>query len=416
MEYDEVIIGAGMAGLYWVHKTRPKNFLVLEKLDRVGGRVWNKIWHGHQISLGGGIIKGTNELTICLAKELGLELGTSISKYHMVGLGLELDKKTQSDKPTKPNEDDFYESNQVVIKYLKKLYRQNKQEIEQRKLTWDEFLDLYLPNKIAQTIKTNLLYKTYSNASPNSVLYHEIDELMRTKPFEIKFILNSGYTGLLDRLIGIVGADNIRLNTNVTKITKSNEMYKVHLSDGQSVITKRIVLATESINGIKFDELDRNITEKINQLYGMFGSSQYIRIYSYHKKSHGLTCSYRTTGLPGKVILINEHILMCCYTEESDATKLLNLLGKNTKQTQLDIIHSLLTNCGIYPISKPDDIVIQFWDTGVHYDKPVYSREKKNEFVRDLKKSGIIVIGEAVSDSHGWVNSAFESVETAISL
>jgi cation diffusion facilitator CzcD-associated flavoprotein CzcO len=33
--YDEIIIGCGFAGLYWCYKTKPKNFIILEKSDRI---------------------------------------------------------------------------------------------------------------------------------------------------------------------------------------------------------------------------------------------------------------------------------------------------------------------------------------------------------------------------------------------
>ena len=54
-------------------------------------------------------------------------------------------------------------------------------------------------------------------------------------------------------------------------------------------------------------------------------------------QGHGLECSYRTSGLPGKVIMINKNILMCCYTEDSEAIKLYNLLNKNDKSNQIEI-------------------------------------------------------------------------------
>ena len=75
MIHDEIIIGAGMAGLYWIYKTKPNSFVILEKSDRIGGRVYNIDWNSTHISLGGGVIKESNNYTIQLANELGLELG-----------------------------------------------------------------------------------------------------------------------------------------------------------------------------------------------------------------------------------------------------------------------------------------------------------------------------------------------------
>jgi len=33
MIYDEIVIGAGMSGLYWVYKNKPINYLILEKYN-----------------------------------------------------------------------------------------------------------------------------------------------------------------------------------------------------------------------------------------------------------------------------------------------------------------------------------------------------------------------------------------------
>jgi hypothetical protein len=403
--YDEIIIGAGMAGLYWVYKTKPSNFIMLEKSDRIGGRVFNIDWHENQISLGGGVIKKSNVYTICLAKELGFELGESISKYHMIDLVSKISNINI------PNEDNFYESNKVIIKYLKKKYNQNKKFIESKKISFEEFLDLYLQLDVSKEIKSYILYQTYWDADVKSVLYDEMDELLRTEDFYIKFIKQKGYTGLLNKLVEIVNKKNILTNQQVIEISKeSNNKFRVQ-TDKKLFCAKKIILATESKTNIKFN-ISPQINNMLSDLYSMIYGSNYIRIYSYHGEpdGHGLTCSYRTSGLPGKVILINKNILMCCYTEGLEALKLYNLLNKLDKNEQVEIIHKLLTNSNIN-VPKPDDIIIHFWESGVHYNCPGYSKEEKENLIINLASQNIICIGECVANSHGWVNSAFESVE-----
>ncbi len=122
MLFDEIVIGAGISGLYWIFKSRPLNYLVLEKSDRIGGRIYNINWYNSQISLGGGIIKSNNIHTIKLCEELGLELGQSTSEYEMIDW-IKTDN-TKSDNRniiiTEPNEKNFYKINENIIKYLKK--------------------------------------------------------------------------------------------------------------------------------------------------------------------------------------------------------------------------------------------------------------------------------------------------------
>jgi hypothetical protein len=443
MIYDEIVIGAGIAGLYWIYKTKPSNYLVLEKSNRIGGRIYNINWNGSQISLGGGIIKSSNDYIINLANEFGLNLSDSISKYEMIDWVEDNEKKSNNqneanklNKPNesnKPNEANFYTLNTNIIKYLKKIYQSNKNEIDNNKINFEEFLDLYVELKISQLIKLNFLYKTYFNADVYSVLYDEIDELLRTQDFHYKYITNGGYTLILDKLIEIVGKKNIITNTNVIEINKNNDVIEINKNNdvieinknndvfeiitNSNIIyrTKKIILATESTNGIIWNLSNQTISNKITELYKLVSGSNYIRIYSYHKDSHGLKYSYKTSGLAGKVILINDKILMCSYTEEQDSIKLKKLLENKTKSTQLEIIYKLLNKSNI-PITKPDDIIIKFWNSGVHYNNPGYNKDIKKSFISELKKENIIVIGECISDSHGWVNSALESVEFVLNL
>ncbi len=99
--YDEIIIGSGFAGLYWCYKNKPEKFIVLEKSDRIGGRVYNIEWKGTNISFGGGVIKSTNNTTLRLVNELGIKSGETISEYNLVDL------ETQIKNINEPNEKNY---------------------------------------------------------------------------------------------------------------------------------------------------------------------------------------------------------------------------------------------------------------------------------------------------------------------
>ena len=428
MIYDEIIIGSGIAGLYWCYKTKPTNFIILEKSNRIGGRIYNIIWHDQQISLGGGIIKENNSNTIKLVEQLGLELSDSVSKYHMIDnesnnksnnesnnkSNNESNNESNESKLIKPNENYFYKSNKIITKYLKKLYKKNQTQIEKFKLNWNEFLDMYLDLNTNTVIKSNLLYKTYTHSDIKSVLDDEIDELLRTQDFKTKYIGTLGYTELLDKLIGLIGSvseTNILINHEVKSISLVHDnIYQIKTKSNKIFLAKKIILATESKTNIDFNFSNQIIQTNLYKLYQMVSGSNYIRVYSYHSNTHGLNCSYRTNGMVGKVIYISDKILMCCYTEGIQASELNNLLKKNNKQNQIEIIYNLMLQSNII-ITKPDDIIIKFWNTGVHYNKPGYNKEIKKKLLLELKKENIIVVGESIADSHGWVNSALQSVD-----
>lgn len=390
--WDEIVIGAGMAGLYWIYRTKPKKYLILEKSNRIGGRIYNIKWNENQISLGGGIIKDDNIHTIKLSEELGFEMGEGISKYEIIdwkNKSVEFDPLStpittpittpNKTKPIKniPNEDDFYKINENIIEYLKKIFNQNKKKIV-NKLNFEEFLDLYVDLEIVEIIKSTVLYNCYFTADVESVLYDEIYELLRITDFNFKFIKDGGYTRLLNKLIEIVGNNNICTNQNVVSVSKqsNSEIYEIKTDLNKIYKTKKIIIATECTKSIKFKFDNCKITDKISNIYSMVSGSKYIRVYSHHDFGHGLNFSYKTNGLPGKVIMINDNILMCCYAEEYNAIKLNKLLSSKSKTEQTELIHKLLNNCHI-PITKPNDIIIKFWKTGVHYNNLNYNKEKK---------------------------------------
>ena len=79
-EYDIIIVGAGIAGLYAgynIQKMNPKKtFIIIErdKKDWIGGRIGNEDFYGTQVVTGAGIgRKNKDILLIKLLKELHIK-------------------------------------------------------------------------------------------------------------------------------------------------------------------------------------------------------------------------------------------------------------------------------------------------------------------------------------------------------
>lgn len=396
--YDEIIIGCGVAGLYYVYKNKPSNYVIFEKNDRIGGRVYNIEWNSEQISLGGGVIKYDNLNTLSLVKELQLEIADFTSIYHMQEL-------SSSEYPNGP---EHYKDNKIVVKSLKKTFEKNKEEINKLQLTFEQFLYKYYDYKIADIIKKNLLYYNDLNASVEYVLLEKnIEELLRTADLKLHYIKNGGYTLLIDTIISKIDNLDVKLNSVVKSIKKIDNFYELVINNNEIYKTKKIILATEKNSNIIFDSF---ILKKINKIYNMVESCNYIRVYTYHKNGHNLKNATRTQNIPGKIIIMSDKILMACYTEDYNARLLNNMLKKCNKNEQIDIVYSLLKNSGII-VSEPDDIIYYFWESGVHYCKPNYSFSKmKTEIKKIYTEDNIGIIGEAVASGHGWVDCALESV------
>ena len=103
---------------------------------------------------------------------------------------------------------------------------------------------------------------------------------------------------------------------------------------------------------------------------------------------------------------------MTCYTECDRASELNNLLEKNNKEQQIEIIYKLMINSGIQ-VEKPDDFIYVYWGVGTHYPKPNLDFKNMRKQIKNVATElNIYLVGEVFAESHGWVDCALESVNS----
>jgi hypothetical protein len=398
--YDYIIIGAGIAGITYAYRHKSSNFIILEKNDYIGGRVKNIKWHDAFISLGGGVFLPSHSNVLDLCREFGINTQEYTSIYNLTDL-----------KGKSPNNSLYYADFEIIYKSLRKKYFKYEDEIKKQKLTFKEFIELYFPFSVSKTILDNSLYSTNFNSDPGLFLDNEfLYDCFRIEDSKMMFIKGddtskTGYDFLIDKILNLIDKSNVKLNTEIKEIRHKDNLYEC-LVGNKVFLTNKIILATDIKSGIKFSLKD-NILSSINHIHNSIGYCPYIRIYSYHSLGHTLSATCKTQGLIGKTIIMGEKILMLVYNESIEAQELNNLLLKLEKEEQIEVLYKLFVNHNIN-ITKPDDIYIQYWEVGMHYSKPNFNI--KNE-LEELKKSNIEIIGEIVSESHGWVNSALATIE-----
>lgn len=398
--YDYIIIGAGIAGITYAYKNKSNNFIILEKNNYIGGRIKNIKWNNSFISLGGGVFLPSHSYVTDLCRQFGISTAEYTSIYHLTDL-----------KGDEPNNSLYYKDFEVIYKSLIKKYYKFKNEIISQKLNFTDFLQLYFPFSTYEIINNNSLYYTNFSADPGNFLQNEfLYDCLRIEDSKMMFIKGSdetknGYDYIIDKIIDNIGITNIKLNTTVEEVNLKNDIYEIKTND-YTYNTKKIIFATDIKSNIKLN-LDKNILCLFKNIYNSIGFEPYIRIYSYHKDGHNLKNTCKTRGLIGKTIIMNENILMMCYNEGKNANDLNNLLIKLNKAEQIEDLHKLFLNHNIN-ITKPDDIYIQFWEVGMHYCKPNFNID---DDLKSLKNNfNIEIIGEIVSKSHGWVNSALTTI------
>ena len=97
---------------------------------------------------------------------------------------------------------------------------------------------------------------------------------------------------------------------------------------------------------------------------------------------------------------------MLCYNEDDNAKRLYSMLNTLNKKLQIELLYNIFRGHKIN-ITQPDDIYIQFWNVGMHYCKPNFNI---SEELNQLKELNIEIIGEIVNDTHGWIESALNTV------
>lgn len=231
--YDYVIIGAGIAGLTYAFQNKSNNFIILEKNDYIGGRIKNIKWNNTFISLGGGVFLPTHKNILNLCDNFGINTDKYTSIYHLTDL-----------KGDAPNNPLYYKDFEIIYKSLIKKYSENKDYIKLQKLTFKEFLQLYFPYSVYETIIINSLYSTNFNADPGLFLENEyLFDCLKIKDTEMMYIKEksdnaNGYDFIINKMVESISMDNIKLNSTVLEINQNNDLYEI-IFNNNKITTKK---------------------------------------------------------------------------------------------------------------------------------------------------------------------------------
>jgi protoporphyrinogen oxidase len=383
--YDYIIIGGGIAGLYANYLLRNKKTLLLEKNKYIGGRGIEIKFHNKYIKLGAGIGEPQNKHLLKLLKKIKI-------KYHM-GKGTisyNFESKFNINKAIK----------QIIKKY-KELKSKNNNDIKY--LTIKQFIIKYFGKKFFKEYDKLTEYNDYHNFDITYFIkYYKIQDQTNT-PYNLFYL---SWTELINKLKKL----NPRIKTNfevksIKYITsEQNSYYLIN----NKIKTKNIITAL-TVNTL--DKIIQNSNIKIPLYKNYIGTIPFMRIYTYHKDGHKLNINHYTIldNILEKLIFIDDKILMISYNDDKRAIKLYKMYKQNKNQfiTKLEKYVKSALNQDI----KIDDIVVKYWDEGIHYIKPTKDVELKT-LIKKLQNPypNFYVCGEMLSYKQGWVEGSIESV------
>ena len=407
MYYDIIIVGSGISGLfaaYNIQKMSPStSFIILEKYKKkwIGGRVNNEMFYGTQIVTGAGIgRKKRDKILIDLLDTLKLPYKEfNVEPYYSTQIDQVVDIKK-------------------IMQYLKNRYKKNN---DQKQITFKEFSNAILGDKLYNDFLVSAGYTDYENADAFDVLYNYgmSDNACCWTGLHID------WKQLVETLENEIGIDKIKTSMNVVSITKIGEnqeaLFQVATDRDCVFQCKKVIVAT-TIDSIK--KIVPGAANK-NSIYNGIQGQTFLRLYGkFTKKSTETMKNYIKgyTIVPGplqKIIPMNadKGVYMIAYSDNKSAIFLRQYLENIPKNR--DIFCGLIERALGIPDKTLELIAIKeyYWPIGTHYYLPLPDKYRNRaEFIYKAQhpENDILVIGEVVSSDQGWVNGALSSVTAVL--
>lgn len=417
MNYDYVVIGGGIGGLYCVEKLvekykNTKKILLLDERSYFGGRL---ITHKKpKYEIGGARFNNNHKLLLKLIHKY---------KLNKIKLSPIVDYIYKS-----KNDVTYYkDANKTFDMIMKNIIMESKKykKEELTKITLKQFIDNI--SETTQLSKKLIDIFGYNSEITKMNAYDSLrsfDEDFTNKNF---YVLKEGFSTLCDLMV-IKNKDNVeyKLNHKVNNIKKGDNIFEIicinqKTNKNYSFNSKKIILAVKSEQLRQF-KLLKPVFPYLKCLY----NAPLLRIYAKYpinkttKKAWFCDLPRLTTNSFLRHIIpidANSGLIMISYTDGSDTNVFLkdktSQKLKNEETIKNMIQDELKLILPKYNIPQPTYFKTHMWNVGAHHWKPnCNSKEIQNEIKNPLKD--VYIIGEAFSQKQAWAEGSLESVESII--
>jgi len=379
MDFDIIVVGAGISGLMAAYRISQKDqqskIGILEASERVGGRLLFEDFHDTNVPLGGSIIRNSDHRVLNLCRELGLEVGgftSHLQSRNHVWVNQFLSRIKEQMKGVEPS------PSESVYEYLVRNFPPEEVDLFINNSTYRDFVD----GNMRQFVRN-----------------YPLDDLIQPEgDGQQMFYVQGGYGKLVNRVVELVRQNpniKIRLETRVKSLTYDGEGVQLQTSQGDAK-SRFLVWATGERS---YSSLPRNLQGKLHHVIGI----PFIRVYGFSSVPIPDFPELVTPGVIGKVFPKSEKVFQIAYVEGDWAVRLAAMLGaKGSKPEQVNLMRQLLRQHLGREIPL-DDLVYQYWSSGIHQ----YIEDKDGI----VSEGPLVVIGEAVSTNQGWVEGCLETVE-----
>lgn len=380
MKYNYVVVGGGIAGMTTVHRLAlmnpDANICLVEREDKLGGRLFTERFHGFRVPHGGSMIRESDTRVFKLCSELGLEVRS-------------VEGRLQSDHP------DF------VNNMLREIAVRS--EGVKTPMTVERFLRETYPTHIVNKFLENSIYRDFlgSDLSEFIKTYPVSDLLQPEGIFNQPYVCKGGFGALVDAVTNKIRGYpkvTVMLSTEVTSVEKGEEGWKIALGDNREIMTENLIWATT------IDDAGELLPQPVSSILRKHVEGvPFLRAAGYVEGDFNF--DRVVGGLLGKVFSLKGGVFQLAYTEDQAAETLNRLLKEAEERGEgLVFLNKLLSH--VLPGHDLKDYTWTYWKTGIHQFRiPV--RETLNKF-----DNGLYIVGEMVAlENKGWVEGALQSVD-----
>ena len=435
--YDIIIIGGGIAGVYSAYKIHKKNpqtkVLLIEKENRLGGRIHTFTNNHMTVEAGAGRINGSQPLIMSLIGELGLNKklrknGGSVV-FRPANYQGEVESSS-SDAPQKPHP----LINNLVDIVLGPKSLPNTGLILTLVVASKTYSKKYLQNhtllefaeKILNIEQVDFIKRTFGYYSELVIMnaYDAIKLLNALGPNNTFYGLNGGLEQIIDKMVKTIQKSShhtILLRKEVSKIIYREPGFDVYVGSNNYECQQCIcAVPKKALQKWAIFRPIRHLIDKVE-------CGTLCRIYSCFDKDpqtgkvwfHGVD-KFTTDNDLRMVIPYNaeQGTIMISYTDNVFADRWQKLYeNKGIRAINTKLREDMLESLGKW-IPLPKHTEIFYWDCGVGYwGVGADSHKVAEKMIQPYKDIPIYICGENYSENgQQWVEGALETADSVINL
>jgi hypothetical protein len=385
MEYDYLIVGAGIAGLHCalrISKAFPKaKIAVAEMYSYTGGRIFTFKGKGQQWEAGAGRIHGSHTMTMKYLKDYGLTT---------IPIGGNTDWQSKGSK-----EEDIWPSlSEALVSSLKRLDPKVLATHTIKDLTFDDHLLYRFPyNAEVSTLRADLAVKSFDNEMGSYTNFYVVKE---------------GLSELTTRMKAALEKRGVKFLYNHRLVSVDPLYFEITNKHSKYVTIK----ATKSILAVHCDAL-RGIKPFSNlPILKHLSMKPLLRTYGVFKEPITMNKTVTDSRLR-YIIPVGKYTLMTSYTDAQDTAVWKKIYDKGGDKA---LCHAIMGDLKVmFPeLEMPTFFKSHYWQHGCSYWLPgLYDpKEESHKVMCPIQKlPNVYVCGESYSLKQAWIEGAIEHAE-----